>query len=252
MHDWFETPLGQFLLEQERQHCLKLLPSGYYPSSLQVAQPSVNFLADLETDSRFFVGERTLKTSATNRVYCARAHAFAMPFTHKTHNLIMLPHTLDFCEDPHAVLREVNDILVPKGCVVITGFNRLSVWGAIRSLMKVSRRQPWSARYRRVGQVQDWLSLLGFDLVGAHMLFYQPPLQSEKWRQRFDFMEKVGDRWLPGFGAVYILIGRKEELATRTRKHSKWRRLLPNIAQPQPQSLAQQQQTSQKLRATQN
>ncbi len=249
MTDWFESPLGRALLEQERLHCGNLVPSGYYPSSLQAGRPSLNFLDGIETGSRFFIGERALETaddsdsgsgsgfgdSATARpVHCAIAKSSAMPFADKTHNLIVLPHTLDFCEDPHGVLREVNHILVPLGCVVITGFNLLSLWGAIRVLMKVSSRAPWSGHYHRVGRVQDWLSLLGFELVGAAMLGYQPPLQNERWRRKLAFIDTAGARWWPGLGAVYVIVGRKQEIARRGRGAARlhWQRLLPGMAPP--------------------
>ncbi len=249
MNDWFESSLGRFLLEQERQHCRNLVPSGYYPRSLQAGRPSLNFLDGIETDGRFFIGEQTLKApyhvdsladppdppaADPQLVHCALATASAMPFADKTHNLIVLPHTLDFCDDPHAVLREVNHILVPQGCVVITGFNQLSLWGAIRVLMKASGRQPWNGRYRSVGGVQDWLSLLGFELVGARMLACQLPLQNEKWRRKLEFIDQAGARWWPGLGAVYIIVGRKQEIAASARAVTRlrWQRLIPGLAQP--------------------
>ena len=255
MSDWFESSLGRFLLEQELLRCRDLVPSGYYPNSLQAGCPSIVFLDELETDGRFFVGERALKTSRSPErrdvhdtttdttatappVHCVIAKPSAMPFADKTHNLIVLPHTLDFCDDPHAVLREVSHILVPQGCVVITGFNQLSLWGVVRLMMKASGRAPWSGRYRRVGQVQDWLALLGFELVGAAMLAYQPPLQNEKWRRQLDFIDKAGARWWPGLGAVYVIVGRKREIAVtgRVAARSRWRRLIPGMAQPAAQN----------------
>ena len=240
MNDWFESSLGQSLLEQERLHCRKLVPSGYYPRSLQVGLPSVNFLDGIETGGRFFIGQHVLHThgepgaSGSDPLQCAVAKASAMPFADKTHNLIVLPHTLDFCDDPHSVLREVNHILVPQGCVVITGFNQVSMWGAVRLMMKGAKRQPWNGNYRRVGRVQDWLSLLGFELVGAIMMTYQPPLQNEKWRSKLEFIDRAGARWWPGLGAVYVIIWRKKEIVASGRAVTRlqWKRLFPGMAQP--------------------
>ena len=237
MSDWFESSLGRSLLEQERLHCHHLIPSGYYPRSLQAGLPFLSFLGGVETGARFFIGEHALRPGASSEpppIHCATAKASAMPFAEKTHDLIILPHTLDFCDDPHGVLREVNQILVPQGCVVITGFNRLSLWGAIRPLMQGANRWPWCDRYRRVGLVQDWLSLLGFELAGAAMLAYQPPLQSEKWRRKLAFIDKAGARWWPGLGAVYVIVGRKKERAMRGHGAARlqWRRLIPGMAQP--------------------
>ena len=250
MRDWFESSLGRFLLAQESQRCRELVPSGYYPSSLQAGRRAPDFLAPVETGGRFYLDAEAAEAEggralpATTGVG-ATAHRIiakpsAMPFADKTHNLIVLPHTLDFCDDPHAVLREVSHILAPQGCVVITGFNQLSLWGVLRLLMKAgAQRTPWNGHYRRVGQVQDWLSLLGFDLVGAGMLAYLPPLQNEKWRRQLDFLEQAGARWWPGLGAVYVIVGRKRETALTAADRGarlRWRRLLPGVAQPAAQN----------------
>ena len=247
MNDWFDSPLGRALLLQERRRCDALLPSGYYPSSLQVTRPSVNFLRDAATDRRFFVDQSAalVHTAARDQtetpMHCARAAPQALPFAHGAHNLIILPHTLDFCADAHAVLREVHQVLAPHGCLVITGFNPLSFWGAAHLLLRASHRRPWNGRYRRVGQVQDWLALLGFELAGAAMLFYQPPLQNEKLRARLAFLDDLGARWWPGMGAVYVLVGRKKVVNANDGRGraQNWRRaLLPGIAQPAAQNAA--------------
>ncbi|MGI9311747.1 MAG: class I SAM-dependent methyltransferase [bacterium] len=244
--DWFESPLGSALLEQERAHCRALVPSGYYPSALQAGRASLDFLDGIETGSRFFIGRNAPRARddddsdarAERPTHRAIAKSSAMPFADKTHNLIVLPHTLDFCDDPHAVLREVTQILIPQGCVVITGFNQMSLWGAARVMMKASGRAPWSGRYHRVGRVQDWLALLGFELVGAAMLGYQPPLQNERWRRKLAFIDAAGARWWPGLGAAYVIVGRKQEAAiTRRAAQLRWRRFIRGIA-PSAQPMA--------------
>lgn len=42
---------------------------------------------------------------------------------------IFLPHLLETTPDPHAVLREVERILRPDGCLVVAGFNPWGWWG---------------------------------------------------------------------------------------------------------------------------
>jgi hypothetical protein len=39
----------------------------------------------------------------------------------------------------------------------------------------------------------------------GHFGCYVPPCTTEKWLNRFSFMEKAGDRWWPYLGAVYIV-----------------------------------------------
>ncbi|MDE0280639.1 MAG: methyltransferase domain-containing protein [Gammaproteobacteria bacterium] len=248
---WFGTSLGRWLLEEECGRCRKLIPAGYYPSALQIGLPERNYfraLDDVEVGTRF-LALPTLESMSLmehgpggdNDAQAFRAmiaQPGALPFGEKAHSLIVLPHALDFCDDPHRVLREVNQILVPEGCVVITGFNQISLWGLHRlasgSRFGNVRPLPWSGRqHYRAGRVQDWLSLLGIDIVGACMLAYQLPLQNPRWRDKLDFMDRMGGRWWPGLGAVYMIVGRKREFASgASGKRLAWRRFIPAIARP--------------------
>ncbi len=57
-------------------------------------------------------------------------HPEALPFAEASIDLLVLPHTLERCQSPHAAVREVARVLVPEGRVLIFGLNRWSVWGA--------------------------------------------------------------------------------------------------------------------------
>jgi hypothetical protein len=43
------------------------------------------------------------------------------------------------------------------------------------------------------------------EVNGGHLGCYAPPCETEKWLQRFSFMEKLGDQWWPYLGAVYVV-----------------------------------------------
>lgn len=235
MNEWLKTPLGDFIIDQEKQKCIQLVPSEYYARSLQIGIPWVNYAEHIEVSSRFIIDTQypaqltpdQVAPSSTQCHYAVSASS-ALPFAEKTHDLIILPHTLDLCPDPHEVLRQSSQTLVAEGCMVIIGFNLISFYG-ITKLLKKHKEKTHS-----VSRIQDWLALLGFDLVGAAMTLYQPPVQSQKWRDKLAFIEKIGDRWCPGLGGVYVIVGRKREMAVTTLpKHTqKWRRLIPAIAQP--------------------
>mgnify|MGYP001817715940 CR=1 FL=1 len=242
--DWFESPLGRWLVGQECRRSRELIPDGYYPTALQIGLPGHDFLCDLddvEVGTKFVtISSRDNLGASVNLAADTGRHAMvarpgALPFGDKTHSLIVLPHALDFCDDPHRVLREVNQVLTPEGYVVIIGFNQLSLWGLCRYLPGVKKYDsaPWRGRSYRAGRVQDWLSLLGIDIVGARMLAYHPPLQSHRWRDKLGFLDRMGDRWWPGLGAVYMIVGRKREFARGdgTRRLA-WRRFIPAIARP--------------------
>ena len=54
-------------------------------------------------------------------------------------------------------------------------------------------------------RLKDWLTLLGFDVVGGRLDCYVPPFSRGRWIERSAFLEKAGDRWWPIGGGVYFL-----------------------------------------------
>lgn len=120
-------------------------------------------------------------------------------------DVVVLPHTLDFSADPRQVLREVERILIPEGRVVISGFNPLSLWGARRVFRRMRNRQPWKAHFISTHRLQDWLSLLGFDVEQVELRLYRPPTQQVALMRSLNGMERLGQRFWPWAGATYII-----------------------------------------------
>ncbi len=248
--DWFKYPLGQSIVQSEVEQCEKLVPSGYYAQGLQVGMPWVNYLCGTEVASRYIADTSTplvekpgtpdpLAESGQPIYDLQDCHlvvsaSTALPFPEKSQDIIVLPHTLDFCTVPHEVLRQVNQLLVPEGCIVIVGFNLASLYGVLNALNGQGGKPPWDGRFYRVGRVQDWLALLGFDLVGAGMSHYLPPIQSETWREKLAFIERAGNRWWPNLGGIYVIVARKREMGITPLPSAArpWRRLIPGMVQP--------------------
>ncbi|MEM7193719.1 MAG: methyltransferase domain-containing protein [Pseudomonadota bacterium] len=234
MTAWFSSSLGSEALIREAELCRQLLPTGYYRYSVQLGLPAVSFAADVEVGHRFLV-DRSVDALAAAHHSGVVSRSGALPFAEKSIDLLYLPHTLDFCNDPHEVLREASQVLIPEGCVVLTGFNLVSLWGGLKHIRPARWRKvdtPYCGRYYRVGGMQDWLSLLGFDVVGAQIIGFQPPVQNEQWRRRLGFLEKAGSRWWPGLGAIWLIVGRKREVAVSggNKNRLRWQQLIPGIA----------------------
>ncbi|GAB3629835.1 SAM-dependent methyltransferase [Pandoraea terrae] len=130
-----------------------------------------------------------------------------LPIATASTDLVVLPHVLEFTENPHAILREVERILVPEGQVIITGFNNLSLWGAREELGRLAGSPflPPGADLIAFTRLKDWLKLLSFELDRGRFGCYRPPLRGVQWLDRFAFMEPAGDRWWPIFGALYAV-----------------------------------------------
>ena len=55
----------------------------------------------------------------------------------------------------------------------------------------------------------NWLRLLNFEVESSSFGCWRPALSTDKWLARFDWMDNLGERWWPIFGAVYFLVAVK-------------------------------------------
>jgi SAM-dependent methyltransferase len=197
LQGWFETPLGQYLLERERAYLDDVTPDIFGFHALQLGLPSVDLLGESRIAHRMRVA-----ASDSPDLY-AKCHE--LPIATQSIDLVLLPHVLEFADEPHAILREVDRVMRAEGRLVILGFNPWSLWG-LRSAVGPARGEyPWNGRFVSLPRVKDWLALLGFDVSAGRLTGYAPPFDSEKVRGRFGFMEPAGDRWWAVGGAVYML-----------------------------------------------
>ena len=121
---------------------------------------------------------------------------------------VILPHMLEAHELPHQVLREVHRVLRPDGCLLLTGFNPFSLVGLQRYVRPAA---VYPGHYYSVRRVMDWLQLLGFEVVSSAMYQYAPLSKSQRLRSAFNFLNSVGDRWLPMFGGGYMICAKKRD-----------------------------------------
>ncbi len=193
---WLQTPLGQYLLARERAYIDKTVTDIFGYNALQIGLPQFDLLRTNRMPLR-----TTVDRDATANL---RADGAELPITSTSIDLVLLPHVLEFSDKPHQILREVERVLVPDGHVVVTCFNPVSLWGAWHTVAD-RNSYPWRGRFIHLMRLKDWLALLGFEIAGGAMGCYVPPCASEKWLNRFTFMESAGDRWWPFSGAVTFL-----------------------------------------------
>jgi SAM-dependent methyltransferase len=130
-----------------------------------------------------------------------------LPFAAQSLDLLVLPHALEFADDPHQVLREVERVLIPEGQLIVTGFNPASLWGARQAVGRIFDAPflPRAGQFLHLPRLKDWLKLLGFEVNRGRFGCYRPPFRSHQWLERFAFMEHAGDRWWSVCGAIYMV-----------------------------------------------
>jgi len=165
-------------------------------NALQIGLPQCPFLRANRIPLR-----QTVNEAAGADVVCDFT---ALPFAAHSADLVVLPHVLEFSDDPHLILREIERILIPEGQIVIIGFNPLSLWG-VRRRFERSGDFPWRGSWLSLNRLKDWLQLLGFEVDRGTLGCHVPPLTQEKWLRRWHFIDKAGRRWRVFSGGVYLL-----------------------------------------------
>ena len=205
--EWLSGPLGQYLLEREQAFFDGVVDDVFGYNAFQLGMPEVDLLRASRMPMRCRVGQ--------DGAAAVRADFQDLPIAGGSADLVLLPHTLEFTDYPHQILREVARVLRPEGHVMIAGFNPWSLWGARRVFGGRRRRYPWSGHFINLPRVKDWLALLGLEISGGRMACYVPPCATQKWLDRVAFMEAAGDRWWPIAGGVYFLQAVKRVNAMR-------------------------------------
>ncbi|HEY0665319.1 MAG TPA: methyltransferase domain-containing protein [Gallionella sp.] len=203
MSEWFATPQGRYVLAREHLYFDHTVGDIFGYNALQLGLPEHDFLQQNRMPLRFCAGNQ--------RGNAVRLECTELPFDTDSMDLVLIPHVLEFSDNPHQVLREVERVLRPEGSLIISGFNPRSLWGVRRYFGglrngKVCRQcYPWRGRFIALSRLKDWLALLGFEVVGGRFSAYAPPFQQAAWLERSAFMEKAGDRWWAVSGGVYFL-----------------------------------------------
>lgn len=224
LQHWFQTPPGRYLLEWERAQFDDAVADMFGYHALQLGLPELDTLQTNRMPHRWLATPQPLQAptgalpGSVPPVRAALVTEFsALPFPAASLDLVVLPHALELSADPHTTLREVERVLVPEGRLVISGLNPTSLWAMRQRRAHLYRRLglgtqlflPDAGEFIGYRRLRDWLRLLSFEVETGRFGCYRPAVENEDWLRRFEWLDKVGDRWWPIFGAVYFLVAVK-------------------------------------------
>jgi SAM-dependent methyltransferase len=204
---WFLHAPGKQLLGAESKLLCNLLPRlfGYY--LLQLGGPIVNpWLAECRIPHRIHVS--TVCPCDNTARSCVQADFVQLPFEPNSIDVVLLPHTLEFMDNPRQILEEAYQVLIPEGYIVILGFQPWSLWGLTR-LLKKRNAVPWSGKFYSSLKIREWLSQFGYKVEDHKSLFFRPPLENQNWLSQLFFLEIIGQLLWPYLGGVYLIVAKK-------------------------------------------
>lgn len=205
---WFKTALGQRLLLAEIAALQPVLSTLFGYHLLQIGTIGQGrLLENSRIGHRFLLTDDLTEKLTISTVY---AHADALPFAAESIDVVLLPHVLEFQDNPHLILREIDRVLLPEGYLILLGFNPISLWGLCKWLFAWRDIAPWNGHFLTALRVKDWLTLLGFDIVEQSTFFFAPPFQRHYFTAHtVHLLELLGASIGWHCGAVYLLIAKK-------------------------------------------
>ena len=235
---WLASPPGQYVLSQEQQWFDKTVVDVFGFNAVQIGLPQLHSLRENRMPMRALLAECGSNLNPLEGAPQAPSwHVIEglfdeLPFAAESVDLLVLPHVLEFANDPHHILREADRVLVPEGRLILTGFNPASLWGVRQYFGRLVGKPflPREGQFINLLRVRDWLKLLNFSLDRGHFACYKFPVQGESAMNRMNYLEPMGNRWWPIFGAVFMVSAVKRQPGIR---------LVGRISQKRPQAFRQ-------------
>ncbi|RTZ16132.1 SAM-dependent methyltransferase [Vibrio aquaticus] len=163
-----------------------------------------------------------------NPLHNVIADGYDLPFLEKSFDAVLMAHQLDYCNDPHRMLREVDRVMIDDGYLILTGFNPISFSG-LSSLMPWRKNNlPWSGRMFTPNRIKDWLGLLNYQVIecDTYALF---PMQ--KYQTMWTWLENSLGDWASPMGSLYFIVARKRTYPLKPIKpHWKLKRKLTPVS----------------------
>ena len=223
------TPLGDSLVRVEARIVEEALDGIFGEECLQLG-----IWGDERTFLRYSRTQRTalIAVETTENGPSAIGQSHRLPVASDSVDCVLLPHTLDYSDRPHAVLREVHRVLRSDGHLVLLSFRPGGLWG-LRRLVPGAGMPPGADHLITDRRVRDWLKLLDMRIHTNLKYFFRWPLPGVKG-DASSVWEERGRRYWPELSACYMLTAQKR-ISTLTQVRPVWRKkpkVVGGLAEP--------------------
>jgi len=217
------------ILEAEKEYLTHLLAERYGKYVLLIGLPR-----QYELLKSSIIANRIILSPLVSQdkyIRCIESDFCQLPIASGSVDLVVLPHTLEFIDNPHQLLNEACRIIKPEGDIIIFGFNRWSSWGFKKWWLN-NKTIPWSGHFLSPNVIKKWLGLIDFELMMHEMLHYRPPLPETIYKKLKCF-DWIGRKCHMPFGNLYVLIAKAKTIPLSPIKLY-WKQRLPSISITMP------------------
>jgi hypothetical protein len=219
--------LGNSLLTEEQHLLSRILNKHFGKQVLLIGVPQQNQLLQSTSIPCHTLISPIPQKEKKNNYSFIESDFHELPILTGSIDLLMLPHTLEFVDNPRQLLLEACRVIKSEGLIMICGFNPYSAWGIRRALAK-HKVAPWSGNFIHSRKVKSWLHLTDFEMENQNSLMFRPPTSHQGFYHKLHFLEQIGSKCFPIFGGVYVLLARAKVIPL-TPIRLKWKQQLSGI-----------------------
>ena len=229
---WLVKPfLGTALARAEREVLTKLLVNHYGKHAVLIGVPNqMPLLQETHFSSPTLISPLLAHGLENNAI---ESDLHELPSLSGSVDLVLLPHTLEFVENPRQLIAEACRIIKPEGLIVLIGFNPYSSWGLAKKMPHFNA-VPWNGQFIAAKNLQTWLRLADFEIETSQSFFVRPPIGDVNWFEKLHWMETLLHPF-PFLGAVNVLMGRAK-VTPLTPIRMKWKQQLSGLRLPSSMS----------------
>ncbi len=181
------------MLKKERYFFQQQVANIFGKNSLQLGLPNINLLHGNKINNHYILN------------LDIECNLNFLPFANNSLDLIICPHGLESYNDYKYILKELYRIITPNGKIIMTSFNHHS-W---LSLYKNKFEQLSSMNFIKLSKLKEEINNTGLQIIGGKFFSYCPPFDKASKFIKYDWLNKIGDRWFPTFANSFALILRK-------------------------------------------
>ena len=178
LRQWLTQPLGKDVLEIERIRISQVLSNlfGYHIVQLGCLS-EVGLLDDSRITHKVVMQLAEDGSNACSAGLVSAGDSLALAAD--SVDVLVVPHVLEYTQNPHKLLREVERVLIGEGHLVLIGFNPWSMWGMWRLFQAWRDIPPWNGHFYGLFRIRDWLTLLDFEIEQVQRFFFRPPFKGK-------------------------------------------------------------------------
>lgn len=204
---FWDSHLGQAVLRAEAELLSPILEAqrGYHVLSVG-ACPAKPLLASCTIKHQM---EWRPSFATADHASCLIADPAHLPLPNDSIDLVLLHHSLELLARPHALLKEAARVTLPKGEILILGFNPYSLWRLAQILPKNLQTKPLqvlkSARFISQNKLLDWFEFLDLKQEERQRVFHRPPCNRLNILQRLETLDQRLDKKNWPLAGIYLL-----------------------------------------------